>query len=220
MILKLGADVCGIAHIDRFASAPKGFSPADLFPACLSVVVFGLALPKGIVKADPRFIYAHYNELICREVDRIALNAAKQIEGCFGGLAMPLPCDCPYEYWEADKLEGRGLISMKHAAMLAGLGTLGKNTLLLNAKYGNMLTIGAVLTNLELPSDELAQTICLEGCNLCLQSCPVQAMDGTSVDQKKCRPHTYGTTQRGFDTVECNRCRTVCPMRFGLNEVN
>lgn len=25
-------------------------------------------------------------------------------------------------------------------------------------------------------------------------------------------------TARGFDTVDCNRCRTVCPMRFGTTK--
>ena len=41
-----------------------------------------------------------------------------------------------------------------------------------------------------------------------------ETADG-SVDQKRCRINTYGKTARGFDTVDCNNCRTVCPMRFG-----
>lgn len=28
----------------------------------------------------------------------------------------------------------------------------------------------------------------------------------------------YGKTVRGFDTVECNKCRTICPRRFGLKD--
>ena len=27
---------------------------------------------------------------------------------------------------------------------------------------------------------------------------------------------TYGNTARGFDTVDCNKCRRECPMRDGL----
>ena len=26
---------------------------------------------------------------------------------------------------------------------------------------------------------------------------------------------SYGTNARGFGTVDCNQCSTVCPMRFG-----
>jgi epoxyqueuosine reductase QueG len=109
---------------------------------------------------------------------------------------------------------------MKHAAVLAGIGTLGKSTLLLNEKYGNLLTLGAVLTDLDLDSDPLAESICIEGCNLCINNCPSQALDGQRADQAKCRPNTYGTNARGFDTVNCNKCRVVCPMRFGKKKVH
>ena len=40
--------------------------------------------------------------------------------------------------------------------------------------------------------------------------------DCKSVTQKKCRQNTYGNTARGFDTVDCNKCRRECPMRDGL----
>ena len=39
---------------------------------------------------------------------------------------------------------------MKHTAVLCGIGALGKNTLLLNPQYGNELTIGVILTDLNL----------------------------------------------------------------------
>lgn len=217
-ILGLGADVCGVANIDRFAEAPVGFHPRDIFPDCRSVIVFGVALPKGLTKIDPRLIYGHFNNAACPEVDGIAFKAAKEIERLRGGYAVPLPADSPYEYWDAEKLEGRGLISMKHAAVLAGLGTLGKSTLLLNEKFGNLLTVGAVLTELDLDSDPPAESICIEGCNICIKNCPAQALDGHKADQQKCRQNTYGTNARGFSTVNCNRCRVVCPMRFGRTE--
>lgn len=36
----LGADLCGIASLDRFVSAPQGYHPTDVFPACQSVISF------------------------------------------------------------------------------------------------------------------------------------------------------------------------------------
>lgn len=214
-VLSLGADVCGVANIDRFAGAPAGFHPRDIFPGCRSVLVFGIALPRGLTKVEPRLIYGHFNYGSCPEVDWLAFRAAKEMERLGGGYAVPLPSDGPYEFWDAEKLEGRGLVSMKHAAVLAGLGTLGKNTLLLNEDYGNMLTLGAVLTELDLASDPPAAGICLETCDLCIRNCPARALDGQRVDQKKCRQNTYGTNARGFATVNCNKCRAICPMRFG-----
>jgi epoxyqueuosine reductase QueG len=215
LILSLGADVCGVANIDRFSDAPVGFHPKDIFPDCKSVFVFGIALPKGLTKVEPRLIYGYFNNSTCPEVDGVAFKAAKEIEKLYGGYAIPIPSDAPYEYWDPNKMEGRGLVSMKHAAVLAGLGALGKSTLLLNEKYGNLLTLGAILTDLGLESDPLAKNICINGCKLCIQSCPVKALNGDHADQAKCRPNTYGTNARGFDVVNCNKCRTVCPMRFG-----
>jgi len=100
---------------------------------------------------------------------------------------------------------------MKHAAVYAGLGSLGKSTLFLNERYGNMVTLGAVLTSLELPSDAIAESVCIENCNKCIEACPVSAIDNGKVNQKLCRENAYGKTKRGFDTVDCNKCRTVCP---------
>ncbi len=215
LVLDLGADVCGIANIERFHEAPIGFHPKDIFPGCKSVIVFGFALPKGLLSVNPQIIYGHFNENSCVEVDSIAFKAAKELERLYQGRAIPIPSNVPYEYWDVELLEGRGLLSMKHAAVLAGLGTLGKSTLLLNENYGNLLAIGAVLTELDLASDPMAESICIKECNLCLKNCPAQALDGVSADQKKCRPNTYGKNARGFDVVNCNQCRSVCPMRFG-----
>lgn len=213
--LNQGADVCGIANIDRFDRAPEGFSPLDLFSECRSVIVFGLTLPRGLTLVKPRLMYSYFNAFSCSEADRISFDAAKKMENEYHCLAVPLPCDSPYECWDSDTLHGRGLISMKHAAVLAGIGALGKNTLLINPRFGNLLTIGAVLTDLNLPSDELCGDICISGCTKCIDACPVHAIENGGINQKQCRLNTYGKTAKGFETVDCNKCRVVCPVKYG-----
>jgi epoxyqueuosine reductase QueG len=215
IVKSFGADLCGFANIDRFEDAPAGFSPPDILPVCKTVISFAFALPQGLMKVPPRLIYGHYNYSSCPEVDMIALKSAKKIEEMFQCVAVPIPCDNPYEYWDVEKTEGKGLLSMKHLAVKAGLGTLGKSTLLLNEHFGNMLTLGAILTDLDLPSDELAKNICIEDCKRCIDSCPVGAISNNGVNQKACRQNTYGKTARGFDTVDCNLCRTVCRVNCG-----
>lgn len=120
IILNLGADLCGVANIDRFDQAPAGFHPRDIFPDCKLVVVFGVVLPKGLTKVEPRLVYGHFNNCTCPVADWIAFKGAKEIERISGRYAVPLPSDGPYEYWDAPKMEGRGLTSMKHAAVLRG----------------------------------------------------------------------------------------------------
>lgn len=211
---KLGADLCGIAAIDRFDGAPEGFHPAAIYPQCRSVVVVAKRLPRGTGLVSPRIVYNKANDMNTFEVDRIAYLAALDIEN-LGGTAVPLPSDSPYDYWESDSLTGKGILSMRHAAVLAGMGSLGKNSMLINRTFGNMVTIGAILTDLELASDPLAEDLCIPACRRCLAACPQQALDGTGARQNLCRPHTYDTNARGFGVINCNACRTVCPLAFG-----
>ncbi|MDR3309063.1 MAG: hypothetical protein LBS80_03830 [Tannerella sp.] len=215
LILSLGADVCGFAHVDSFDKAPSGFKPRDIFSDCQSIISFGMALPKGLAQINPRLVYKHFNDMGIYMIDELAFKAAKKIQADFDCLTVPIPCDDPYEYWESDKMEGRGLLSMKHIAVAAGLGALGENTLLLNKRFGNMLTLGVILTDMNLPSDHVSQSICMDNCHKCVDNCPVGAIENGVVNQKLCRNHAYGKTKRGFNTTDCNLCRTICPMRYG-----
>lgn len=215
-ILSLGADVCGFAAMERFRDAPAGFSPVDIWPACRTAIAFGVALPKGLLEASDELIYGYFNDQTAKLVDRIGLDAARRIEAQCAAKVMPVPCDGPYDAWDAETMTGKGILSMKHLAVACGLGQMGKSSLLLNPAYGNRLTIGVLLTDLALSSDEPSESICIPGCTRCIDACPAHAiqLDGT-VQQWQCRPNTYGRNVRGFDTVRCNACRRVCPMRFG-----
>jgi epoxyqueuosine reductase len=216
ILLNLGADLCGIAMANAFDGAPKGFHPRDIFSECRSVVAFALTLPKALYQADTRIVYNHGNNTVLSEIDRIALVACKQIDK-LGARCMPIPCDSPYDYWEPENLRGQGILSMRHAALLAGIGCMGKNTLIMNKTFGNRMNLGALLTDLELAGDPPAENICIPGCRKCLDACPQKALDGISVRQDLCRPYTYGVNQRGYSVVNCNRCRVVCPHAYGID---
>lgn len=215
LLLDAGADVCGIAGEDTFASFPVEFSPRAVFSECRSVISFGLALPRGLFEVSPRLIYSAFNHNNAEDTDRIALFAARTLERRFSCRAVPMPSDGPYEYWDAENKCGKGIISVKDAAIAAGLGQIGKSGLLLNPEYGNSLALGLILTDLRLSSDAPSENICLSSCHKCVESCPVGAIEEGRVNQKKCRENTYKKNARGFNTCECNRCRTVCPVRFG-----
>ncbi|MBE5802698.1 MAG: epoxyqueuosine reductase [Clostridiales bacterium] len=216
IVLSLGADVCGFASTDRFQDAPAGFAPTDVWSACKTVIAFGIALPKGLLEVPGNLIYGYFNNQTAGQTDRIALEAARKIERDCQAKAVPVPCDAPYDAWDEETMTGTGILSMRHAAAACGLGQPGKSGLLLNPTYGNRLTIGVILTDLSLPSDDPCESICLPDCTRCIDACPANAIqtEGT-VRQSACRPNTFGQNARGFATVNCNRCRTVCPMRFG-----
>ena len=215
IVHSFGADVCGFADISRFTHKDSDYHPGNIWKECKSVIVFGIALPKSFYDIKSRLIYGHFNSISIQKVDEVSFNAAKVIEKIKGIKALPIPCDGPYEYWDKEKMEGHGLLSVKQAAVLAGIGSTGKNKLLINKKYGNRLTLGLILTDYELESDELSGDLCLENCSLCIDNCPVNAIGNDGVNQKKCRINTYKKTDRGFDTVECYICRSICPLKYG-----
>ena len=215
-IISLGADLCGIAPSHRFGEAPKGFRPTDIYDACKSVVVFARKLPPGSLFVSNCVPYTFVNTIMTQEVDKLTLEISLALEG-LGIDNVPVPSDDPYEHWEPDRAYGRAILSLKHAGYLAGLGVLGKNTLLINKDFGNMIQIGAVLAVSELEGDPIANYEgCLPECRLCLDNCPVGAMDGTTVNQKLCRPLSNYRTEKSYILKKCNACRRVCPHALGL----
>jgi len=210
----LGADLCGIAASWRFSEAPAGFRPNDILPACRSVVVFACRFPTGSLEAGSRSPYTMLRNQLMHRLDSIAFDLTVFLEK-EGILAVPVPSSEPYDFWDDDRRTGKGILSLKHAGVLAGLGCLGKNTLLINEKFGNMTWLGAVLTSAEWPSDPIAEkSYCPDGCRLCLDACPQAALDGTTLIQEKCRKIVYTSSEGGGTVIACNRCRAVCPKRM------
>lgn len=217
--IELGADLCGIASIDRFAEAPKGFHPRDVLPACESVVVLASRFLRSILFARSTIPYTDVRNEMTRKMDKLAIDASYALE-TEDVYAVPVNAIGPCE-WDAATNKSRGIISLKHAAVLAGLGKIGKNTLLINDKYGNMIWLSAVLVSVELEPDPIAEYEgCIPNCHICLESCPVKALDGVSMDQKKCWDYAFGTYNGGEWRIKCFTCRQVCPNRFGIGNGN
>jgi len=211
-----GADVCGIAPVSRFTDAPQGFHPKDIYSKAESVLVFAKRLPTTVLFAESCVPYTHVNALVAAEVDRISLSLSRALED-IGIDNVLIPTDDPYESWDEANKHGQGILSMRHAAYYAGLGKLGKNGLLINDKYGNMLQFGAILAVKQLDYDALATyEVCPEACSKCLQACPVHALDGDAVNQKACRPLSNFKTEKGYVLKKCWECRKVCPNALGI----
>ncbi|MBI4830046.1 MAG: epoxyqueuosine reductase [Candidatus Lindowbacteria bacterium] len=215
-VAALGADICGIAPIERFGGAPTGFRPTDIYHACKSVVVFAMRLPGQSLFAENCIPYTFVNTVMTQEVDRLIMQVSLKLQE-LDIKNVPVPSDDPYLHWEAEHSYGRAILSMKHAGYLAGLGVMGKNTLLINRDYGNMIQIGAVLVKADLDPDQIATYEgCLPDCRLCLDSCPVKAMDGETVNQQLCRPLSIYRTEKGYILKKCYECRKVCPNALGI----
>jgi epoxyqueuosine reductase len=214
--IQYGADICGIAPVDRFAGAPEGFHPCDIYPDCRSVVVSATRFPLSTLQAKTNAPYTLVRNKLVDKVDWISFNISNELER-EGIVAIPIPSAGPYDYWDAERNHGRGILSLKHAGVLAGLGVLGKNTLLMSERFGNMIWLGAVLVSIDLEPDPVASyEVCDSECTLCMDSCPQQALDGITIDQKLCRERSISYNYGGGTVLSCNICRKVCPYHKGL----
>jgi len=215
LAFETGADLCGIAHVGRFSGAPEGFHPSDIFNATRSVIVIARRIPAGVFESQSRIPYTFADDIAMKEIFRITYELTLKLEDS-GVTAVPVPSE-PYEYWNSEKMEGRGLLSLKHSAVLAGLGVMGRNKILTNNRFGNLLKLGLVLTDAVLESDPIAEySFCRDSCNLCIKNCPAGAISESGVDQKKCRMNSESTTVKGNPVYTCWKCRTICPFMKGI----
>ena len=130
------------------------------------------------------------------------------------------------EPFEARAYADTGPIHERAAAKYAGLGWLGKNTLLINQQAGSWLFLGAIVTTLPLlptlGSDQLPPADRCGTCRACLEACPTQAIvEPYVMDASRCI--AYLTIElrgslpeqlrepMGRHVFGCDICQDVCP---------
>jgi epoxyqueuosine reductase QueG len=215
---QIGADLCGIASIDRFDDSPQGFHPTDVYKDTKSIISIACRIPRTPLFIDSPSPYTAIEDIALSRVNQIALSITLYIEQ-YGFNAIMIP-SVPYDYWDAESKTGKGILSLKHLGNKAGLGYIGKNSLLCNESFGNQIKLGAVITDAELVPDKLIDSdMCIDSCNLCIDSCPVDAIGLDSVvSQKKCREYAEINNKRGVEIYACHECRKVCPNRNGFKK--
>lgn len=117
-----------------------------------------------------------------------------------------------------------GPVLEREHAMRAGLGWIGKHTLLIHPDHGSYMVLGGMVTTLELrAAPELAGVVpdSCGTCTRCIDACPTAAIAPYSVDAQRCI--SYLTIEHPGEIEEelqskmgewlfgCDVCQEVCP---------
>jgi epoxyqueuosine reductase len=241
----LGFDLCGVARAEKFPELEltpewlsRGYAgemkylsdhrrsdPASVMPGLRTVVVCALnynsAAPRSIDALQPeaaeplgwisRYAWGDdYHEVLQQKLQSLA-NAFSE--------RFPEP-------YEARIYADTGPLHERVFAKHAGLGWLGKNTLLLNSKLGSWFFLGAILTTLDIPptlgpTDLPAPDLC-GSCTKCTDACPTGALiEPYVMDARLCI--SYLTIEHrsaipeelrqpmGRHVFGCDICQDVCP---------
>ncbi len=170
-----GLDAVGVADLDRLhaeepaamASAPAGFPRG---------IAFGIRLPDAVldtIENRPTPLYFHAYRQANYALDRAGMALALLLQRA-GFRALPVPAS-----QIVDPGGQRGLVSHRLLGYGAGLGWIGRPTLLVNPQYGARLRYASVLTDAPYAPAEPMGEQCGE-CRRCIEACPTDAVKESS----------------------------------------
>jgi epoxyqueuosine reductase len=110
----------------------------------------------------------------------------------------------------------------KPLAEKAGLGWMGKNTLIINSEEGSWFFLGEIYTSLPLPKDKPSEKSKCGECKACIKVCPTDAFPEPYVlDAKKCISYLTIENKEGIPeefrksmgnrVFGCDDCQIICP---------
>jgi epoxyqueuosine reductase len=113
----------------------------------------------------------------------------------------------------------------REAAVRAGVGFYGKNTMLITRRHGSWVVLGTLITTAEIEPTPPLELDC-GSCSLCIEACPTGALDDPGVvDATKCLsywtqapapiPEGY-RAELGAQVYGCDICQDVCPWNRGV----
>ena len=204
-------DQAGMSYLAR--NVALRLDPRGLLPGAQSALVVGWRYaaaedpspPPGIWSRVARYARGvDYHDAMRERLDRVA----ESIEKGWPGSRTRVCVDT------APMLE-------RELAARAGIGAVGKNTMLLHPDAGSYFLLGEVLTTLDLPQDPPLADLCGR-CSRCLDACPTGALPQPyRLDANRCI--SYWTIEHRGEIAEpirpelrdwvfgCDACQEACP---------
>lgn len=232
---KVGFDICGItpckhlvvnerAYRDWLAKGydstleymrrnlDKRFNPENLVEGAKSVIVCGVSYKSPIsggYTSEDRTKIASYacNRDYHKSIKKMLQTLLKELQKIY------------------PKLEGRAFVDTaplleKQLAVEAGLGWIGKQSLLITPEFGSYVLLGELVINMECDQyDKPLEGVGCSECKRCMESCPAQAIvEPMIINTAKCIScRTIEAEQEETDNnlhgwiFGCDECQNCCP---------
>ncbi|MEC7488842.1 MAG: hypothetical protein VYA17_04555 [Pseudomonadota bacterium] len=202
--LELGVDLVGIADGKVLEdNPPPGYpnKPSDITDLDAGrVIVLAKRYTSGTTRI-PRWDERHkyYNdELTLTMLEEVSLALVYWLEdNGYPAIIMPPTHVDPWAYRNDPDEHLTTLLSLNHAAVEAGLGTLGLNLQLLTPEFGPRVMLTAVMCSVECDTDApMSEALCKgPECGRCLSTCPGDVVGHWSRDWASCdryrSPHGF-----------------------------
>ncbi|HCC70014.1 MAG TPA: tRNA epoxyqueuosine(34) reductase QueG [Bacteroidales bacterium] len=199
----------GMTYMER--NREKRINPGLLVPGSRSVIVAGMNYYHEYNPPENKPVFARY--ALGKDYHRILKDRLNVL----------------LEFIKVEKpgIEGRVFVDthpvLERAwAQAAGLGWIGKNSMLINREKGSFFFIGILIINIELKYDKPAARDYCGNCTRCLEACPTSAiLENRTIDSNRCLsyltienkediPPEYAEKAR-LKIFGCDICQEVCP---------
>ena len=206
MLLEAGADLVGVADLSAVIGEDMPFG-----------VAIALAYPPAILRsldgAGPNLAYYQLSQEMDAEIEAMTQAAAELLiaHGYRALVTEELSRDDPRK------------LPHKTVATRAGLGWIGKSSLLVTKEFGCALMLSSLLTDYPLSSDAPNMIDYCNKCTQCQKVCPAEAITGqhwrlglsgeSFFHAEDCKRSAKAQCEAAFGRAVpyCGRCMAVCP---------
>ena len=212
---KLDVDAVGIVRLADWKGTRLEEAALKLLPQARSVVVLAMEIyPEILDLASPGKVMgvASLNDLLEANADfvysrltKAAYDVTKASRNLkLGALVLPgVGCPLDTRFLEA-------VFSYKHAAQAAGLGTIGKHSLLITPQFGPRVRLACCLTEAELEPTRGDTSYDCADCSICIDKCPSRALAEPQADEAYAI-NKFACSSFRTASGACCECLRLCP---------
>lgn len=178
----LGADLVGIANIERYSGAPIKMSPQGILPTAKSVIVCAVHHPDAAIELDgekhPQIMGPYRIQYIMNDkLDVISFKIGRMLSD-LGYATVPIASSNIWRYRGYKEMDAVFAPDISHiyGGVCTGLGELGWNGLCITPEYGARNRFISIITEAELTPTPLynGEKLC-DMCGECVRNCPTDA---------------------------------------------